>query len=831
MARDPARLRKAYEVKLGKKLADKLSDAHIAQLSKYYNSLNEREQSKLDSELIQGRSNDFTDIARGLAGEFDEKGNIGNVTTKNVKAAKKSNKKQQQIPDGLDDLLKEIRDDVDTLKKEKGGDKKGKTTAIVKSVTQKKTTPPKSEDVDPRILSLLGLEDVSDLDYDTYKTLLKERMMAARMSGSKIPTEESELIDDEYKKVKSKSGRFKPKSRKKTVRTSNFVNRKSKSKPTGPTKVQTDKLLPSSTSSASNVPESVKADLQEDVQEKLVPISKSLTNIDKNLQKLLKINQDKLELEKETARKLAAKEETEGFREKEAKLEARDKKKGEKIEKALKPVKGIFDMIGDFFKNILLGGAINLILDIVQNPGKYLKPIIDFGNSIVDFLNNIINFINNTVLYPINVYINTLNSAFNELEFALKQIQKIVPIIQVPKFPDIPNIAIPNIPQIPYPQWMQQQEGGGQVVDIKNLSLFDGGAIDKMTGMTIKGMGKDTQLIAAQPGEIMMSKKAVDMYGADNLLAANAMAGGSNKPKFGKIQGFQGGGQVGKVIIGAGHAPTVSNAARGIGLGSDNRSVQGTADDGSSGGNTNPTGVKEWEATRHVVSTLKTLVQQRGLSDKIGFRDIYSWSGLSQVPQEVESVRGQQYVDLHFDARGFGKAGVLPSANESATDRSLMNEFGRYSSSFDPSSKGVTRGGGTLLELARIDDPAIRGLLEEVKRGTQGPHSLRMAEKILRGILPSVGASPVQADDLSGAPPAPVLPPPPGAQVSRPQLNMNIHPYQPQGGGTAVLPVPMGGQTTNSAASAAQKQVPGFSAEDLNNFDLIVVKSIYNIVG
>ena len=830
MARDPARLRKAYEVKLGKNLVDKLSDAQIAQLSKYYNSLNEREQSKIDSELIQGRSNDFTDIARGLAGEFDEKGNIRNITKQNVKTAKKSNKKQQEIPDGLDDLLKEIRDDVDTLKKEKGDQKKGKTTAIVKSVTQKKTKPSKSEDIDPRILSLLGLEDVSDLDYDTYKTLLKERMMAARMSGSKIPTEESELIDDEYKKVKSRSGRFKPKSRKKTVKTSNFVNKKPKSKPTGPTKVQTDKLLPSSTSAST--PESVKVDLQEDVQEKLVPISKSLSNIESNLQKLLKINQDKLELEKEAARKLAAKEETEGFREKEAKLEEGDKKKGKKIEKALEPVKGIFDMIGDFFKNILLGGAVNLIMDIVTNPGKYLKPIIDFGNFIVDFINDkIIKFINDIVFAPINAYIGLWNKAFNELEWALKQIAKVIPGTPTPKLPRIPIVAIPNIPQIPYPQWMQQQEGGGQVIDIKNLSLFDGGAIDKMTGMTIKGMGKDTQLIAAQPGEIMMSKKAVDMYGADNLLAANALAGGSNKPKFGKIQGFQGGGQVGKVIIGAGHAPTPSNAARGIGLGSDNRSVQGTADDGSSGGNTNPTGVKEWEATRHVVETLKTLVQQRGLSDKIGFRDIYSWGGLSRVPQEVESVRGQQYVDVHFDARGFGKAGVLPSANESATDRSLMNEFGRYSSTFDPSSKGVTAGGGTLLELARIDDPAIRGLLEEVKRGQQGPASIRMAEKILRGILPSVGASPVQADDLSGAPPAPVLPPPPGGQVSRPQLNMNIQPYQPYGGGTAVLPVPMSGQTTNSAASAAQKQVPGFSAEDLNNFDLIVVKSIYNIVG
>jgi hypothetical protein len=335
-------------------------------------------------------------------------------------------------------------------------------------------------------------------------------------------------------------------------------------------------------------------------------------------------------------------------------------------------------------------------------------------------------------------------------------------------------------------------------------------------------MGKDTQLIAAQPGEIMMSKKAVDMFGAGNLLAANAMAGGNNKPKFGKIQGFQGGGQVGKVIIGAGHAPTPSNAARGIELGADGRPVWGTADDNSEGTNPNPTYVKEWQATRHIVNTLKALVQQRGLSDKIGFRDIYTWAGMSTVPREVESVRGHQYVDLHFDARGYGRAGVLPPANESATDRSLMNVFGRHDPYFNPSKKGVTAAGGTLLELARIDDPAIRGLLEEVKRGQQGPASIQMAEKILRGILPSVGGSSVQAH-------APVLPPP---QVSRPQLNVNIQPYQPYGGGTAVLPVPVGQQgQVNSAASAAQKQVPGFSAEDSSNFDLIVVKSIYNIVG
>jgi len=412
-------------------------------------------------------------------------------------------KKSEDAPKGLDDLIKSIQNEAKQEEK-----KKKEINAIVKQVTdnQKKKQRAKTEDIDPRILELLGLEGYeAELDYDDYSTLLKEYLVKNQMGGNKEEKEgDTNLLKEELKRARKSKGSFKVKSKK--VKATNFVGKKQqKGRSSTQRKPQTDKLLPSSTSASAS--ESVKADLQEDVQEKLVPISKSLSNIESNLQKLLKVNQDKLELEKETARKLAAKEETEGFREKEAKLEAKDKKKGEKIEKELKPVKGIFDMIGDFFKNVLLGGAVNLILDIVQNPGKYLKPIIDFGNQIIDFVNKIITFINDVVLFPINTYINLINSAFNELEFAMKQIQKVIPIIQVPKFPDIPNIKLPTIDPIKYPQWMQQQEGGGEVIDIKNLSLFDGGAIDKMTGMTIKGMGKDTQLIAAQPGEIMMSQK------------------------------------------------------------------------------------------------------------------------------------------------------------------------------------------------------------------------------------------------------------------------------------------------------------------------------------
>ena len=196
-----------------------------------------------------------------------------------------------------------------------------------------------------------------------------------------------------------------------------------------------------------------------------------------------------------------------------------------------------------------------------------------------------------------------------------------------------------------------------------------------------------------------------------------------------------------KVIIGAGHAEDPNRP--GSNLGTDGRPVEGTADDGSSGSNTpaNATGVTESQLTRYIVDKLKAEVDKRGLNDKIGFRDIYSWDGLKRVPREVEGVKGQQYVDIHADARGFGKAGVLPSANESATDRSLMNEFGRYNPNFDPSSKGVTTGGGTLLEIGRIDDLKLRALLLELKSGKAGPATKEMIDKILRGLLPGISSS------------------------------------------------------------------------------------------
>ena len=82
----------------------------------------------------------------------------------------------------LDDLIKSIRDEA---KKE---------SALVVADSGKSDDKLVDEEIDERVLRLLGIEDVFDIDYATYKTLLKERMVAARMAKSKIPTEEAEVI-------------------------------------------------------------------------------------------------------------------------------------------------------------------------------------------------------------------------------------------------------------------------------------------------------------------------------------------------------------------------------------------------------------------------------------------------------------------------------------------------------------------------------------------------------------------------------------------------------------------------------------------------------------
>jgi hypothetical protein len=328
---------------------------------------------------------------------------------------------------------------------------------------------------------------------------------------------------------------------------------------------------------------------------------------------------------------------------------------------------------------------------------------------------------------------------------------------------------------------------------------MSGGGVDKKTGVKVSGFGKDTQLTALSPGEVVFSNPAADFWGRDNLLAMNAIGGGTNKPKFGSlgIQAMQGGGVAGggRIIFGAGHA----SRSKGSNYGTDNLHVQGTKDP--------RTEVTESAAMMHLIESMQRIVSSNPqLYSNIGFHNITETSGARGMTETTKRLEKQgQYVELHLDQHGGGGRSGVISRNRTSVDNALGSLFGFFPNNFKQGKLAVPEAGGTIVELGAVDAPNLRGFLDEVKQNKYGPATESMALKLLNAV---VGKN---------VPKAPNLPPPPSAQ---PRVTM--------------LPVPVnsgGGQIPSSSSSANQAEVPSFSAEDPKNMSTLVVKAIYNMVG
>ena len=301
-------------------------------------------------------------------------------------------------------------------------------------------------------------------------------------------------------------------------------------------------------------------------------IGSSLAKIEENVQGILDVFKDQLALDKKDIRDDKKVQQDADKKGREGDLEASGSKKikgGALISKAIKPAQGIFDIIWRFVSNVLMGGAFLGLLKILQDPERILKPIRDALNGVItfynDFLRNAINILNR----PINFLIDGLNLGLKGIFAAVNGVLKLFQ--QEPMdVPQVPRIEAPKIPLIPAPgdppsEPVQKMAQGGEVQNItfnnisnergrstvsggvttprSGMSFVSGGAVTPRSGQRISGMGPDTQLIAAQPGEVVMSKKAVDYHGKDNLLAMNAEGGGTNRPTTGSgVKGYQGGG-------------------------------------------------------------------------------------------------------------------------------------------------------------------------------------------------------------------------------------------------------------------------------------------------
>lgn len=452
-------------------------------------------------------------------------------------------------PDELDDLLASIRAEG----------KKESALALYEGIREDDLV---DENIDERILKLLGLNDVFDIDYGTYITLLKERLTASRNFSKKLSTEEDELLVSEFKKVKGKVGRFRIKRKKITAENLGV---------TGPVKVSTEKfyltskaIIPQPALPAGEDSENIK-----DISKKLDELIKSILEQDKEAKK--RAERERKEKEDKKRRK------------RESDLEKVTKPAQELLKKVVAPFQSILDRIMKFIKFTLLGFAFDKFVKWFSDPknkkkiqvltrflkdwwpslataaalfltpfGKFIRKTLKllgfFSKALVSFM------VRNPAAaaalatgVSILVIKDAIDKERKDFENAERGNRYVPPTSQ-------PNKSAGSSGGAPIPA---QRNGGivprllkipffNQSINAKDIALNGGAYIDENTGLNITGAGPDTQLVAAQPGEIMMSKKAVDKHGADFFLRLNKDAGGTNVPRMvNNIQLAAGGGMIG----------------------------------------------------------------------------------------------------------------------------------------------------------------------------------------------------------------------------------------------------------------------------------------------
>jgi predicted chitinase len=247
----------------------------------------------------------------------------------------------------------------------------------------KQTDSISEEDINDIILRLLGLEDTFDIDYDTYKTLLKQRLIENQILTSKgraMPSEEAELLTGELKRIKGKVGRFTIKKKKigvdafkkstagatdsgvkNNVKTAGFLFGKPGN---GPRKTESPA---SSVRPVDDKEEKKGADRSTRFVDSLKNIGESLQNILNTLRNQSK--SEKKEEEKNRREKVRSKRSKE-----EEKLEKKRAKELKKLqEQLIAPIKGPLERIWNFIKYTFLGAAFNSLMKWISDPKNAKK--------------------------------------------------------------------------------------------------------------------------------------------------------------------------------------------------------------------------------------------------------------------------------------------------------------------------------------------------------------------------------------------------------------------------------------------------------------------------
>ena len=418
---------------------------------------------------------------------------------------------------------------------------------------------PVAEQIDERILRLLGLEDVFDLDYDTYMTLLREAMVKG---ANKLPQEELALLANERKRIRGIEGRFKPEPKKITVDSisgiGNIISKKIALPGSG--------ILALSQKTA-QLQQAAAAPPQEQViqqpipQDQFVDLNQTLSSILETVNKLYD-----LEVRKAGEAALLAEKKSRRGREESAESASNvSQKASQAFQNVVAPFQNILDKIFGFVKFIFLGKIFLQLVEWMKDPSNvekiqslgrflkdfwplllalYIRPLRGFIFKLIGSLLQFSGRLASKALGPIFSKAGGVLSRFAG-KIGLKGAARVIPGVQtayglglagVRAFQgDFAGAGLAAGSAIPGPigYGFFAADVGRSVAGYAGGGLVDGEkGIDKVPAMLTEG-------------EVVINRKTVDAIGAEVFLALNRLYGGpsANKPK---MMRFNTGGLVGK---------------------------------------------------------------------------------------------------------------------------------------------------------------------------------------------------------------------------------------------------------------------------------------------
>jgi hypothetical protein len=471
-------------------------------------------------------------------------------------------------PDQLDELLASIRSEegpaeldelLETIRSE-GKKERGGALALYQGT---RGTDLVDEYIDERVVRILGLGQVFDIDYATYLTLLKEKLVQVSMGGGSLAREEQMLLQDEFRRVKGKVGRFKLKAKKAQI-SGGFG--------TSPIRVSKEKFYLTSNAVIPKSPsiEKVSEDLK-GVQEALDKLLAEIRADNKEEKRQAEIERRNKIRNRRIAR--------------EKLLETSQKKVTSIVTKLVSPLRGILDSIFRFLFFGFLSGAVPKLIEWLADPAnkekvdsmfRFLKdfwPAIagglflfftPFGGFIRTILGTLARFTpalarlilanpktslglgvaaaaTELVRRSSNASKDILEERGKADASSKEQADELSKPINI--FDTFTRTVLPSASEKNEP--IEGRSNGGEIL---GNGLFQR-KITPQTGVKIKGAGPDTQLVALQPGEFVMAKRAVDTYGPRFFMNINDSVGATNIPTFSKgIQFAQSGGMVGGLM-------------------------------------------------------------------------------------------------------------------------------------------------------------------------------------------------------------------------------------------------------------------------------------------